>query len=272
MIAGSVLFIAAVPSRPAVPPPPEPAPIEEAPWLSREGAATIIAPGGGLGPLFDGVVLGGSAPDEATRARIAKFARDNHVTIDLEIANDELAAIRFEVVYPGCCGFEGAGVLGLRLQRPKTGGGCMGAEPDFLDDWVHLVGDDDVYMRARLRGNRVEVRWEPAAKLDAVLARADQLVGKSVRMAAREAGERWIEMEPGRFSLELPYVFEPYPDFGGPVPLRKRPDLGLQITAEQDRIVEVSFKTRSEDVTKMRALRRRWKRAHVDDETWTFRR
>jgi hypothetical protein len=257
MIAGSVLFIAAVPSRRDPLPPPEPAKQPEEPWLTRDAAAEIIGPDHELGPLFRGIELGGAAPEEDVRDRIAKFARMNHVDIDFEVTRDQLTAVRFEVTYPGCCGNEGAEVLALRLARPKTSP-CCGCETDFLDDWAYVT-EDGVYMRARTRFNRVEVRWEPAMKLDALLARADELIGLAANKVAREAGDRWIEVEAGhRYSLEVPYRLGAW--YGEPIPLRERRDLGLQLTVVDGRISEVAFELRYDDEREIAAAVRKHRR------------
>ena len=62
----------AEPVRPAEPPKPS-----EAPWLSREAAAELIGPGGTMGPLFAGVIVGGAEPPAPIRERIAAFAKDH---------------------------------------------------------------------------------------------------------------------------------------------------------------------------------------------------
>jgi hypothetical protein len=271
MIAGSVLFIAAVPARRDPPPPPPPTPIAEAPWLSPEAAAEIIGEERGLGPLFRGVELGGDAPDGDVRDRIAKFARDNHVDIDFEITNARLTAVRFAVTYPGCCGNQGAEVLALRLARTRTSP-CCGCERDFLDDWA-LVNDDGVYMRARVRFNRLEVRWEPALKIGDVLARADRLIGMAANKVARDADDRWIEVAPGHFALEVPYLFDAW--YGQPVPLRQRRDLGLLLTVADGRVTEVTFDFRYDDESVAAAVRRyrrhRVHRMETDGREITFR-
>src|SRR5687768_5811942 len=114
MITTSVLAVAwGARDRGKPPAPPTRAPVAETPWLSKEAASQIVGPGGTLGPLFANVMLGGLAPSAEERARIAEFASANRVKIDLEVDDDELVAIRFDVTYGGCCGYEGAEVLAL---------------------------------------------------------------------------------------------------------------------------------------------------------------
>lgn len=125
----------------------------ERPWLTREAAAQVIGAGGRLGPLFAGIEVGGPPPSPEVRARIAEFARANHVAIGLDVVDDELAAVRFSVVFGGCCGYEGADALALRLGRPRTQG-CCGCEQDWVGDWSTVSEDGSMYIRARVRGHR----------------------------------------------------------------------------------------------------------------------
>lgn len=164
MVAGSVVVLVAGRRDHAEPRPPAPQVSEETPWLTPEAAAEVIGPGGNLGPLFTGVILGGTPPLPEVRARIAEFARTNNVDIDLEIVDDEVAAIRFEVMYGGCCGYEAADRLAARMRRPTTGGGCMGTVETWINDWATVV-EEGVHMRARVHVNRLVVRWEPVATL-----------------------------------------------------------------------------------------------------------
>lgn len=179
MVAGTTLVVLAG-SRPASEPR---APVtrrpSEAPWLSREAASQIIGSRGGLGPLFEGIELGGPAPSAGVRARIAQFARANNVKIELEIAEDEVAAVRFEVMFGGCCGYEGADVLALRLDRP-TAQDCCGCEKSWLDDWA-ITTDDGAVLRARVRVNRVSVRWERPLTVDDLVERRTRIVDSRSR-------------------------------------------------------------------------------------------
>ena len=269
MVAGTMLVVVAGARHETASPPPTPRVPPEAPWLTREAAAEIIGPGGALGPLFTGVVLGGSAPLAAVRARIAEFARTHDVAIDLEIVDDEVAAVRFEVMYGGCCGYEGADTLAARIGRPKIGGGCTGDGPSWLDDWAATV-EEGVHFRASVRVNRVLVRWEPVATFDELLERADRLLGADRGAVSRKARDRWIEVEPGRhYRLEVPYPLR------GPRPYRD--ELGMDAVVEKGRIAEVSFSIRDPDAepTKVPAvLRSHWgrPRVHADEPTWTWHR
>jgi hypothetical protein len=226
----------------------------EAPWLTREAAAQVIGPDGGLGPLFDGLELGGLPPTASTRARIAEFARANHVAIDLEVRDSELAAIRFDVSFGGCCGYEGADVLALRLRRPSTGHCCVCGDDKWIDDWA-MATDAGVHVRARVRINHVSVRWERTATLPEVIERADTLLGAAIDR------ERWIEVESShRYRLELPYPSHRY--IAGN-------DLSLNALVERGRVTQVSFDLEGygEFVEVMRA---RWGRPRVHGDTWTW--
>jgi hypothetical protein len=273
MVAGSVVVIVAGSRERPDPLPPQPRMSPESPWLSREAAAEIVGPGGSLGPLFAGVTLGGSAPLPAVRERIAEFARANNVEIELEIVDDEVAAVRFEVVYGGCCGYEGADALAARMGRPKTGGSCMRVEPGVLDDWV-FANEDGVHVRARVRVNRLMVRWERMATFDELLERADRLLGADRGAASSDAGDRWREIEPGRqYLLEIPYPFlgsgwyDTYPAMQDP---------GILVQVDRRKIVEVSFQIRQPDEEPDRVpdgLRSHWGRPRIraGGETWTWR-
>lgn len=270
MLAGTALVVLAG-ARPDVEPMPE-APYRppEAPWLTREAAAQVIGPGGGLGPLFQDVELGGPAPLPRVRARIAEFARANNVAIDLEIVDGVLAAVRFDVMFGGCCGYEAVDVLALRLHRPTDGGGCVGGPERWIDDWSFRA-EPAVRGRARVRGNRLAVRWERAMKLAELLARADRLLGADPVAVAEKARDRWTEIEPGRRYLhEMPYgLFARTPWFVSP----PRDDPGIVVAVARDRITEVSFSIGIDPYEDMMAaLRSRWDRPRIRDQTWTWRR
>jgi hypothetical protein len=277
MIVGSVaiMFVAARrPERPA------PAPVapraHERPWLSHEAAAQVIGPGGTLGPLFAGVSLGGPSPDAATRARIAAFARANGVDIRFEVADGELAAVRFGVTFGGCCGYEGADSLARQLGRPRTDTCCGCGERSWIDDWAVSL-DEGIHVRGRVRVNRLDVRWEATASLTEVLDRAEQLIGKEHGAVREAAGDRWSELQPGHHDrLEVPYPFSRVPEFG-PVTMVARDDMGLDLVTEHGRIVEVSFVLRELEYGDdpggvVASLRARWGRPRtVDDSTsWTW--
>jgi hypothetical protein len=276
MVAGSGLVIV-VGSRSS--PPPEAATTEaqrpaEAPWLTPEAAAQIVAPGGNLGSLFSGIELGGPPPSPAVRARIAEFARANHVGIDLDVVDGELAAVRFDVTYPGCCGYEGADVLAMRFGRPKSESCCVCGESSWVNDWANVSEDGSVHMRARVRVNRVQVRWEPELALSDVIDRADALLGQDRATVGDAARDHWVEVEAHRsYLLEIPYQFVESYGFMGRQRLGDRDDLGIHLVVDQRRITEVTFAlSRLEDATELRAsLRARWGRPRVKEGTWTWR-
>src|SRR5262245_49912682 len=91
MVAGSVLIMAAFRREPEPEAAKEPEPEKEVPWLSREATNQIIGGDAMPGPLFDDLLLGSPVP-AAARDRIAAFARDNDVEIDLEEVDGYLAA------------------------------------------------------------------------------------------------------------------------------------------------------------------------------------
>ena len=267
MISASILAVATSSrwERPA--PPPSPPVRTETPWLTPEAEAQLVGPEGRPGPLFEGAELGGPAPSAATRARIATFARTNKVEIKFEVVDGELAAIRFDVMFGGCCGYEGADTLAIRLGRPRTDS-CCGCEKSWLDDWA--FAHDGVYGRARVRVNRVMLRWEKEAAAGDVVERADGLLGRDRGAVAQTAGDHWIELEPGqRYLLEVPYVIDSYG-------LQERERRGIQVVVERGRIVEASFSIRDdredlEDGT-LGLLRSRWGRPRAHhDEAWTWR-
>lgn len=245
-------------AKPAPPGPPE------APWLTTAAEAQIVGPGGTLGPLFAGVELGGPAPPPEVRARIAGFARANHVDIDLEIVDEELAAVRFEATFGGCCGYEGADVLALRLGRPHIGGPCTGEPATWLDDWSFAT-EDGAYLRARIRVNRIALRWEPSATLPELVEHADRLLGTTVRKS-----DRWRELEPGRYLLEVAYPFD---QLGNHVVSRlDLDDLGIDVRTERGAIVQVSLALARLDDDGLAALSARWGPPRTQGETtWTWR-
>jgi hypothetical protein len=244
----------------------------ERPWLTREAAAQIVGPEGGLGPIFSDVALGGPAPAPAVRARIADFARANAIDIDFEVIDGELAAARFAVTFGGCCGYEGADALARRFGRPWTQS-CCGCSRDWVDDWS-VAREDGVHIRGRVRVNRVEVRWERTMSAAELLDRADRVIGETRARVGKAAGDRWTELDPGqRYRLEVPYPFTRSSDVGLPVKLDARDDLGLQIVVERGRIAEVSFALRGDDA--MRELlatpRASWGRPRITgDDPKTF--
>lgn len=271
MIVGSVLVIGLGSRGDSADPPPAPRVSPETPWLTHEAAAEIIGPDGTLGPLFHGVTLGGLAPSPEVRARIAEFARANNVGIQLEVVDDEVAAVRFDVTFGGCCGYEGADVLAKRLGRPRLDTCCGCREFDWIDDWA-IALEDGVHMRARVRVNRVQLRWERVATFDEVLARAEHLLGADRGDISSDARDRWREIAAGQYVLELPYAFGGG-SFGEHVRAQDRDELGLSVVVDRRRIVEVSFtigRMEREDVRG--SLWARWGRPRVQSnhQTWTW--
>ena len=271
VLAAEVVFLVFGPHRPHAAPPAARARPPEAPWLSHDAAAQIVGEGGTLGPLFAGVTLGGPAPSPEVAAQIADFARANHVSIDLDVRDGDLVAVRFAVTYAGCCGYEGADVLALRLQRPSTGNCCVCGGPDtWIDDWT-IATDDGVIARARVRVNRVEVRWQPMMTLPDLLERADGLVGRDAHAVGKAARADWTEVDHGReYVLQLPYPFRSAP----PSVRDARDDLGVHVMVDAGTIVEVSFvldladDDAATDATAL--LRTRFGRPRTNQDTWTW--
>jgi hypothetical protein len=274
MLAGTA-FVMLVGARHAGPYSPAPLPTRppEQPWLSREAAAQLVGTNGRLGPLFADVRLGGPAPSPAVRERIATFARDNRVAIDLEVEGDELAAVRLDLSYSGGVGYEGADVFALRLGRPSTGG----CGPDtWINDW-YIASEDGVYMRARVRVNRVTVRWEKASTLPDLLDRAESLLGSTVDAVRDAARDRWTELEPNhRYLIQVPYPLRSNL-FDYAVQLSPHDAPGIQVVIERGRVAEVSLMLRDlddDDTSKLlrATLRSRWGRPRViREDTWSWR-
>jgi hypothetical protein len=248
---------------------------DEVPWLTKEAAAQIVAPGGAPGPLFDGVHLGLPVPAEEAD-RIAAFAKANNVELGLEIVEGDLAAIRFTVSYGGCCGYEGADVLAARMGRPETGHCCVCGPNTWIDDWT--VIEDGIRMRGRVRVNRVSVRWEKPATLAEIVERADSLLGADRDAVARAAGDRWSVIEPNRrFLLEVPFPTASSNDYGVAPRLEDRLDMVLLVTARAGVITEISFTLRDPDRGDdepsriSNILEARWGRAKRGEYEWTWR-
>jgi hypothetical protein len=271
MVAGTALVMAfgARKSEPHRAPPTKAAVYEE-PWLTPEAAAQIAGPDGTLGPLFEGLFVGGPAPTPEVRARIAEFARKNHVSIDFEIADGDIAAIRFSVTFGGCCGYEGADVLARKLGRRSTGVCCVCGPDTWLDDWTE-VSDDGTHLRGNVHVNRVRVRWEKTAELPELLERADHLIGRDVAKLEKSAGDRWSHVAGDEYLLEEPFPFPASNDFGRPPALGERDDMGFRIGIAADHVATVSMALRYYDSDELKkALRAHYGRPHVDDGTWTW--
>jgi len=259
------------------PPPPAPEVVhDEKPWLTKEAAAQIVLPGGDLGPLFKDVRIGLPVTAEA-QARIAEFAKANDVDIKLEVVDGDLAAIRFSVAYGGCCGYEGADVFADRMGRPETGNCCVCGPNTYFDDWTS-VSEDGVHMRAKVRVNKVIVRWEKIATNIQLLDRAESLIGADRDAIAKSVGDHWYVIEPNRrFLLEVPFSRPTGSDYGSPPRLEDRNDMGMFLTAYAGAITEVTVSLREPydadeaktDLPTM--LKARWGRPKVGeygDMTW----
>ena len=235
----------------------------ERPWLDHAVADEIVGPGGTLGPLFTGVTLGGAPPPAEVRDHIAAFAREHDVAIDFEIVDDELVAIRFDVTFGGCCGYEGAEALANRIGRPKHLGGC-GDPTYYYDNWA-LAHEDGTHVDGTVRVNRFSLRWERAIAVDEMLSRAEQLLGAERGTISAAAGDRWLELETGkRYLLELPYSFVNH----SWQPARSRPaDRGLTITTDRRIVTDVMFETSAD----RKLLKKRWGTPRVVGEgSWLW--
>jgi hypothetical protein len=274
MVAGSVLVIATGSrSTPEIPPPVE-RPSPERPWLTREAAKQVVLGDGRLGPLFEGVVLGGPPPAPEVRARIAAFAAANQVAIDVEVADGQVAAVRFDVTFGGCCGYEGADIFARAIGRPRTEE-CCGCDKGWLDDWS-IATEDGTHMRASVRVNRVQLRWERQLDFDQLVDRADRLLGAARDAVADAARDHWIVLGPEHYLVDVPFAFDRRMGYVHPRTLARRDDLGIEVNAERGRIVETSFVVRALETERLDAakavLRARWGRPRIAGERWTWKR
>ncbi|HEY0254355.1 MAG TPA: hypothetical protein VGC41_22665, partial [Kofleriaceae bacterium] len=138
----------------------------------------------------------------------------------------------------GCCGYEGADAFAARrLHRPRTAGDCSGEPPGWVDDWVADPADG-TSVHARVRVNRVDVRWESSIAPAELFEKAEQLVGKP-----RGTSDRWIVLEPEhRFIYQVPIaLMRDYPYTTGSIGTH-REDLGLRVTTDHGRVSQVDFK------------------------------
>ncbi len=244
----------------------------EPPWLSREATGQLIGEDAMPGPLFAGLVLGGPAPTAEQKTRIAEFARKNHLDLYLDVANDKLVAIRLDISYGGCCGYEGADALGLRLQRAKTQDCLDCTWSGWLDDWTRTSEDYGLVLRAAVRVNRVKARWERALTEGELYERAEALIGQDYEALGKAEGERWHELVfEHDYLLEVPYPLDPFFDrVHSGIPLADRRDLGLHLTLERRKVVEVTFHIRNNDEARnartVAAAKKRWGRSH--DGEW----
>lgn len=274
MVTASVFAMAMSSRGTAEPPPPVERASPERPWLTREAAAQVVLGDGRLGPLFEGVMLGGPAPSPEVRARIAAFAAANEVSIDVEVADGQVTAVRFDVTYGGCCGYEGADIFARAIGRPRTEE-CCGCAKGWLDDWA-LVTEDGTHMRATVRVNRVLLRWEREVGFAELVERADGLLGADVWSVAEDARDHWTHLATGSYLLDVPYAFDGYRAYTHPQALEARRDLGIQVEAAGGRIITASFLVRTFDEQRLTAakatLRARWGRPRVDGERWIWNR
>ncbi|HET9989021.1 MAG TPA: hypothetical protein VFQ65_10875, partial [Kofleriaceae bacterium] len=196
----------------------------------------------------------------AAHDRIAAFARANAIDIHLDVADDELAAIRVGVTFGGCCGYEGADTFGRLLHRTKLYE-CCGCGGTPANEWTSAT-DDGVGIHGHVTVNRIDVRWEAMLTLPELLDRAEAIAGRPRATVRARAGDRWRDHTVDQV-LEVPFAFAPqgYSD-----------DDGLHLDVERGRIAEVSFTLR--DVTPDRlgdTLRARWGRPRIANDVWTWR-
>ena len=237
----------------------------EKPWLANDAAAQIVSENGKLGPLFAGVELGMPVPPRE-RALIAEFARKHDVTIDLDVKAGVLAAIKFDVSYGGCCGYEAADSLARRIGRPSEGGGCFG-DKVLLNDWASSPGDGS-RMRAKVDVNKVSLRWESELSVPELLARADGLVGRPADAVGKHAGERWISGARGSYLLEEPYPFERPSDWA---PATRWQQLGFGVDVANNRVSTVSFTVRNSDAEPaLPQLVAHWGKPRKTAESWSW--
>jgi len=246
----------------------------EKPWLTQEVAEQIVNSDSLMGTAFAGVTLGGPAPPDDVRARIAELARTNDIKLDLEIVDNKVAAVRFDVSYSGCCGYEPADRLARRLGRPFMQPQLDGPK-EWSNDWAHVF--DNVHLRVRVRVNRVAVRWEPVIPTYAAFVdRADKLIGTEITAMRDALGDRVIEMDAGKkYFVELPYQVSGY--LSDLMKLEERKDLGFVVVAASGRIHEVVIPLDTSDEPNrnfMLALTKRWgtpKEKETDSShSWTW--
>jgi hypothetical protein len=251
-------------------PPPPPPPKAGPQWIGRDAVPHLVAPGGKPGPLFDGMTLGGAAPTDVQRARVDEFAKKNDMDIALEMHDDKLAAIRVGITFKGGFGSEGAEVFALRFQRPSTGTCCVCGPDTWINSWAYVL-EGGVRVRARIKANRVEARWERAATYDELFAGADELLGKDFVATREAAGDRWHEVT----AYHLLEAAMPYP--------RERPrngrsdgsDLGFLVEEQGGKIVAVTLALDDSDDNAKdieRAARARWGHPRVDESEWSRKR
>jgi hypothetical protein len=262
LIAGSVIMMVIAVMRGVPQPPPKPAKVRahERPWLTHEAMQELVSPGGGPGPLFASLTLGGTPPNAEIRHGIEAFALENAIEIRFEVADHELKAIRVGVAFGGCCGYEGTDTFGRLLHRTRVYDDCEDCRGTPATDWS-AASDDGVSIHGHVEVNRIEVRWEAMLELSEVLDRAEAIAGRPRAMVRAHAGDHWRERKTEQV-FDVPFVFSPNSEDN---------DHSLHLAIEHGRIAEVSFTVRgqnSETVGEM--LRKRWGRPHVADHVWTW--
>lgn len=263
LIAGSVLAMVVAVFRGQSHPAPKPVKprAHERPWLTHEAMQQLVSPGGGPGPLFGALTLGGTPPAAEQRKRIEEFARTNGIEIRFDVAEDELRAIRVGVTFGGCCGYEGADTLGRLLHRTKIYPDCCDCRGTPADEWSS-ESDEGVAIHGQVAVNRIDVRWEAMLTLPELLDRAEAIAGRPRATVRAHAGDRWHDHTVDQV-LDVPFAFGPD---GYDV------DRGLHLDVERGRIAGVSFSLHGVDTDELAAtLRKRWGRPHVGHDEWTWR-
>jgi hypothetical protein len=233
----------------------------ERPWLTHAAMQQLVGEGGGPGPVFADLTLGGPPPTAATRARISEFALANGITIALDVADHELSAIRVGVTFGGCCGYEGTDTLGRLLHRTRIyDDDCEDCRGTPANDWSSA--SEGVAIHGHVAVNRIDIRWEALLTLPELLDRAEAIVGRPRATVRAHAGEHWRETATETF-LDVPFVFSEN-GYGN--------DHGLHLEIEHGRIARVSFAMRGMSSGELEdQLRERWGRPHVADDQWTWR-
>jgi len=247
---------------------PRPAPVvakphaHERPWLTHDAMKELVADDGGPGPLFADLTLGGPAPAKASRARIAEFAGANGITIDLDVADHELSAIRVRVRFGGCCGYEGTDTLGRLLHRTRIyDNDCEDCRGTPANDWS-AASSDSVAIHGHVDVNEIDVRWEARLTLPELLDRAEAIAGQPRATVRARAGEHWRETATDSV-LDVPFLFT-NDGYGN--------NHGLHLAIERGRIAEVSFEMHGEGMDDLGdELRKRWGKPKISDGTWTWR-
>lgn len=244
----------------------------EKPWFTYEALREIFDGERGFGPLFEGSTVGRSAPSPETRARIAAFAKQHGIAIDLQIEDDELRSVTLDITFGGCCGYEGVDVMAMGLGRPRYSE-CCNCKGTYIDNWA--LHTEDARIRVTVRVNRLTLHWEPRIALPVLLARMDALIGMRAETVKKSEGKHWKEAD-GRILLEQPYDFSGPNDWLGVAPgLAGRTDLGAEVRVEDGVIADIEFTLYpSVDTDEaIEAYQKLWGTPKLtdDDRTWTKR-